>query len=68
MKKQKETVPFPEIHCPVCGKLFVCRSDHVYKIREHYKWRKVCTWGCQRAWEKAGSLKALRREKEMKKL
>ena len=56
MKKQREKsgiMPFREIHCPVCGKLFVCRPEHVYKIKKKDRWRNVCTWGCQRTWEKA---------------
>lgn len=49
--------------CPVCGKEFVPAVFHVYKIyipkKEYYK--KVCSWGCQRKWEKKHGEKGVRR-------
>lgn len=44
------------IKCPICGKMFIPAPFHVYKIRQ--KWylsvysRLVCSWGCQRRWER----------------
>lgn len=45
-----------ERHCPVCGKLFICYPGHVYKIKDaRSHWKSVCSWKCQRIWEKEGS-------------
>lgn len=43
--------------CPVCGKDFLPASQHGWKIGEGTKEQLVCTYPCQRAWEKASEKK-----------
>ena len=50
--------------CPVCGKEFIPAAFHVYKIvnPKNGGYRKVCSWGCQRKWEKKHGEKGLKNE------
>lgn len=34
--------------CPVCGKKFIPAPMHIYKVQNCF----VCSWGCQRKFEK----------------
>ena len=48
-----ERIFFLERVCPVCGKTFICYPEHVYKIKKDTgNPKKVCSWGCQRKWER----------------
>ena len=43
---------FNEKICPVCGKLFICRYKHAYRIRnKHGNLVPVCSWKCERKYE-----------------
>lgn len=43
--------------CPVCGKNFLPAAQHGWKIGEGSKERLVCTYSCQRKYEKASEKK-----------
>ena len=38
--------------CPVCGKEYTPAPMHIYRITTKHGSHLVCSWGCQRAWEK----------------
>lgn len=38
--------------CPVCGKKFIPAVNHIYKVYIDRRYRKACSWSCQRKWEK----------------
>lgn len=47
--------PFSErkpIMCPVCEKMFTPASEHSYKIGKGIKCQLVCSYTCERNWEK----------------
>lgn len=41
------------VTCPVCGEDFLPAPQHGWKIGEGKKAELVCTYSCQRKWEKA---------------
>lgn len=38
--------------CPVCNKKFIPAVNHIYKVYIKGSYKKVCSWSCQRKWEK----------------
>lgn len=38
--------------CPICGKKFIPAVNHIYKVYVGRTYKKVCSWSCQRKWEK----------------
>lgn len=34
--------------CPVCKKKFIPAAKHIYHISEAGRYKKVCSWSCQR--------------------
>lgn len=46
----------PIARCPVCGKLFVPGSEHVYKVdyyaKGNHSRKRACSWSCMRKVEK----------------
>lgn len=45
-----ERYSYVERKCPICGKVFIPAAYHVYRKGE--RGPLVCSWGCQRAYEK----------------
>lgn len=46
MKKEiVEVHAFPEVVCPVCGKVFIPAVQHIYRDKRT-PYKRVCSWGC----------------------
>lgn len=41
--------------CPICGKRFIPAPEHIYKIPNGGSYKYVCSWGCQRKYERKKS-------------
>lgn len=54
--------------CPICGKEFLPAGLHSYKIGTNTKPKLVCTYTCQRKWEREQEEKDKRKKKHKGKL
>lgn len=50
--------------CPICGKNFIYYPSYIYKIRIKDHYTRVCSWKCQREWEKCGQVLKLKQDKD----
>lgn len=51
--RKKESYPFPEVICPICGKTFIPGVGHVYKDKRTYQsGKRVCSYKCMRESER----------------
>lgn len=54
--------------CPMCGVIFAPAPYHIYKIRNSgTSYSRVCSWKCQRAWEKEREEQKKRKKEEQAK-
>ena len=59
---------YAKIKCPECKKLFTPALEHAYLIGDEFRGKPVCSYSCQRNYEKRKKLRRMGEDRNIRRV